>query len=215
MEDEFMKQQFEKEEALESLMLQKKLFEEQKENMQRKYLQMCKNEKVLPLPIINKIFEGVLTLDDYKLNYGLCKALGNVLDDLGDQIYKIDLHNNGISDLDFAEILRGAIKNPHIRSLSIRNNEFREESLKELLKYFKDKKKKILQELVISACKTKRSQINELLKVLSDYDNLNVLALCQSKLDKQSVKYLGDIANGNLGLRELDLSWNEVTALSK
>ena len=70
---------------------------------------MCKNEKVVPLPIINKIYDGVLSLDDYKLNYGLCKALGNVLDDLGDSLYKIDLRNNGITDSDFAEILKGSI----------------------------------------------------------------------------------------------------------
>jgi len=70
---------------------------------------MCKNEKVLPLPIVNKIFEGVLTLDDYKLNYGLCKALGNVLDDIGDSLCKIDLRNNGILDIDLAEIIKGAL----------------------------------------------------------------------------------------------------------
>ena len=97
---------------------------------------MCKNEKVLPLPIISKINEGVLTLDDYKLNLGLCKALSIVLDDLGDSIYKIDLRNNGITDIEFAEIIKGAIKNPNIRSLSIMNNEFKEESLKQLLPYF-------------------------------------------------------------------------------
>ena len=104
--------------------------------MERKYLQMSKNENVLPLPIISKINEGVLTLDDYKLNLGLCKALSIVLDDLGDSIYKIDLRNNGITDIEFAEIIKGAIKNPNIRSLSIMNNEFKEESLKQLLPYF-------------------------------------------------------------------------------
>jgi hypothetical protein len=81
---------------------------------------MCKNEKVVPLPLVNKIYEGVLNLDDYKLNFGLCKALGNVLDDLGDSIYKIDLRNNGIEDSDFAEIVKGALKNPHIKALAIR-----------------------------------------------------------------------------------------------
>ena len=54
---------------------------------------MCKEEKVLPLPIIHKIFEGVLTLDDYKLNFGLCKALGNVLDDLGDFLLRVGNRN--------------------------------------------------------------------------------------------------------------------------
>jgi hypothetical protein len=94
---------------------------------------MCKNEKVVPLPIINKIYEGVLSLDDYKLNFGICKALGNVLDDLGDSIYKIYLRNNGITDSDFAEILKGALTNPHIKSLAIRNNEIKQESIEKLL----------------------------------------------------------------------------------
>ncbi len=90
---------------------------------------MCKNEKVVPLPIVNKIYDGVLSLDDYKLNYGLCKALGNVLDDLGDSLYKIDFRNNGITDSDFAEILKGSIQNPNIKSICLRNNEFKEVSL--------------------------------------------------------------------------------------
>jgi hypothetical protein len=139
---------------------------------------MCKNERVLPLPIINKISEGVLRLDDYKLNNGLCKALGDVLDDLGETITKIDLRNNGIDDYDFAAIIKGAIQNPHIRSISNRNNEFKDESLKALMGYFTDKKKKTLEELCISACKTKQTQMNELLKVLSDYQHLISLSIC-------------------------------------
>jgi hypothetical protein len=123
-----MMEQFKKEDERETELIRLKLIEEQKKNMQRKYLQMCKNEKVVPLPIVNKIFEGVLYLDDYKLNFGLCKALGNVLDDLGDSIYKLDLRNNGITDSDFAEVIKGALQNPHIKSISLRNNEFKDES---------------------------------------------------------------------------------------
>ena len=129
MERQFMMDQFKKEDERETELIRLKLIEEQKKNMQRKYLQMCKNEKVVPLPIINKIFEGVLYLDDYKLNFGLCKALGNVLDDLGDSIYKLDLRNNGITDSDFAEVIKGALQNPHIKSICLRNNEFKDESL--------------------------------------------------------------------------------------
>lgn len=118
---------------------------------------MCKTEKVLPLPIVNKISEGVLRLEDYKLNFGLCKALGNVLDDLGESITKIVLKNNGIEDLDFSLIILGAIQNPFIKSLTIKNNEFKDECLKAMMGYFKDKKKRTLEELCISACKTKQS----------------------------------------------------------
>lgn len=92
--------------------------------MARKYLQFCKNEKVLPLPILNKIEDGVLALEDYKLNYGLCKALGSVLDDLGGLIRKIVLKNNGINDESYAIILEGALKNKNIKSLHLKGNEF-------------------------------------------------------------------------------------------
>ena len=84
-----------------------------------------------------------------------------------------------------------------------------------MLHYFDPTKREIIEEVVISACKTKLSQINQLLKAMSDYTNLTSLALCQTKLDKESVHYIADVANGNTKLRELDLSWNEVTSLSK
>jgi hypothetical protein len=51
-----MMEQFKKEDERETELIRLKLIEEQKKNMQRKYLQMCKNEKVVPLPIVNKIF---------------------------------------------------------------------------------------------------------------------------------------------------------------
>lgn len=105
--------------------------------MARKYLQFCKNEKVLPLPILSKIEDCVLSLDDYKLNFGLCKALGGVFGDLGALIKKIVLRNNGITDLGYAQMLEGAFKNRNITALHLKNNEFKENSLQQILNYFK------------------------------------------------------------------------------
>lgn len=68
---------------------------------------------------------------------------------------------------------------------------------------------------MISNCKQNLTHTNKLLQALSDYNNLQVLGICQSKLDKDSMGYLGDIINGNINLRQLDLSWNQVTSLSK
>lgn len=82
-----------------------------------------------------------------------------------------------------------------------------------MLKYFKNKKP-VLEELMISACKTKLSQTNELLRVLSDYTKLKRLGFNQTKLDKTSMNHIADIANGNSDLIELDLAWNQVTSLS-
>ena len=146
--------------------------------MSKKYLQHCKTEQVLPLPIIHKISQGVLALEDYRLNSGICTALASVLEDLGSAIHKIVLKNNGITDSSYAEIIKGAIKNPNIKSLALLNNEFREASLTAILDYFQPKMQPILEELVISQCKTKLSHVNELLKTLSDYYNLKSLAIC-------------------------------------
>jgi hypothetical protein len=64
--------------------------------------------------------------------------------------------------------LKGAVRNTNITSLSLINNEFKEESLRALLVFFNNKKK-VLEELVLSHTKTKLQLINDLLKVLSDY----------------------------------------------
>jgi hypothetical protein len=42
---------------------------------------------------------------------------------------KIVLKSNGINDTAFAFIVEGALKNKYIRSLVLRNNEFKDESL--------------------------------------------------------------------------------------
>ena len=54
------------------------------------------------MPILQKITDRVLRLEDYKLNSGLCKAIGSIREDLGSQIFKIVLVNNGIDDEAYA-----------------------------------------------------------------------------------------------------------------
>lgn len=65
------------------------------------------------LPIFTRIKDNVLTLTGYKLNSGVCKALGIYLAESNWRIDKsfllkeLVLDNNGNSDEDFAEILAG------------------------------------------------------------------------------------------------------------
>ena len=56
--------------AFEKKQLELREQEEANDLMTKKYAQNCRTEKVLPLPTIHKIIDGVLTLDDYKLNSG-------------------------------------------------------------------------------------------------------------------------------------------------
>lgn len=48
-----------------------------------KYLNVCKNEHAIPLPVIDKIRDKVLLLEHYKLDTGHCKAIGAALETLG------------------------------------------------------------------------------------------------------------------------------------
>ena len=73
--------------------------------------------------------DGTLSLTGYKLNTGLCTALGNFL---GKNIHSdnpyivrsLILDDNGISDDDFANILRGICQQGYLRILCYSHNEF-------------------------------------------------------------------------------------------
>jgi hypothetical protein len=43
------------------------------------YLRYCAEEKVIPLPIMSNINNGVLTLENYKLTDGVSKAIGKFI----------------------------------------------------------------------------------------------------------------------------------------
>jgi hypothetical protein len=57
-ESERLSQMFDPED--EEKQIREREIKEMNENLSKKYLQMCRNEKVLPLPTIHKITEGVL-----------------------------------------------------------------------------------------------------------------------------------------------------------
>jgi hypothetical protein len=68
---------------------------------------------VIGLPTMSQISEdGTLSLTGYKVNSGLCAALGDFLGKNTHQtspyiVRNLVLDDNGINDLDFANILRG------------------------------------------------------------------------------------------------------------
>ena len=78
------------------------------------YSKLCiKEENVQDLPIFAKIKDNELSLTNYRLNSGVCRALGVYLAESNWRIDKsyllkeLVLDNNDITDEDFAEILAG------------------------------------------------------------------------------------------------------------
>lgn len=94
----------------------------------QKYLKLCQKEQVVPLPILNRLELGdslrVLSLEDYTVNDGQAKCLGECLGRFGPGAFtKIYLYNNGLKDRPLAAIFEGASRNQHISSLEVAMNQ--------------------------------------------------------------------------------------------
>ena len=93
---------------------------------------------VIGLPTMTHISEdGTLSLTGYKVNSGLCSALGDFLGKNTHQtspfvVRNLILDDNGISDSDFANILRGIRQQGKLLSFSYSQNEFGPLSLEQL-----------------------------------------------------------------------------------
>lgn len=73
--------------------------------------------------MLSKLSNGVLTLDNYKLNRGLCEALGSTVLKTTRGIQKLVLHNNGMSDIELRQIMEGLRDNRDLRNLELAQNE--------------------------------------------------------------------------------------------
>jgi len=93
---------------------------------------------VIGLPTMTHISEdGTLSLTGYKVNSGLCSALGDFLGKNKHQtspfiVRNLILDDNGISDADFANILRGILHQGKLVSISYSQNDFGALSLEQL-----------------------------------------------------------------------------------
>ena len=69
----------------------------------KKYMKLSQRDNVVPLPIMNKIETkdnvNTLSLEDYTINEGQAKCLGQCLGKYGLKAFsKIYLYNNGLKD---------------------------------------------------------------------------------------------------------------------
>jgi len=107
----------------------------------KKYLKLCAKEQVVPLPILNRLEHGgslkVLSLEDYNVNAGQAKCLGECLGKFGPGAFtKIYMYNNGLKDRQLAALLEGASRNPHVASLEVALNQMQGLSTPLLCKFF-------------------------------------------------------------------------------
>ena len=72
--------------------------------------------------------------------------------------------------------------------------------------------RKQLRVLRLSATKTSSQETELLFQTLAGYKYLTDLKLNNFKINDESVHHLAKALYGNFGLKNLDLSWNEITA---
>lgn len=66
---------------------------------QIKFIQKCKEENVLALPMLNRLKDKKLVLNNYRMNEGISKALSAAIKELGEYIEVIGLESNDINDI--------------------------------------------------------------------------------------------------------------------
>ena len=82
------------------------------------------------MPFFSKIRDKKLALINYKLNPGLCKAASKFFIECNwrlsasCQIQELHLEDNNISDVDFANILKGLKDQRSLKSLIYSRNQF-------------------------------------------------------------------------------------------
>jgi hypothetical protein len=88
---------------------------------------------VSPLPILFKIVEGKLRLENYTLNKEVTKSLAIVCEQFPDILHSIHFNRNGMKDEEMALLIQALGKLNRCNSIILKHNEFGEESFKALL----------------------------------------------------------------------------------
>ena len=101
---------------------------------------MCRDNDVeLELPLMERVFNGNLSLQDYKLTSKHCKSLAECVHFLKDPLKRLQLENVGITDKDFAVILTSLQEVKDFKAIVYAKNTFDKYSLEALVPFLERK----------------------------------------------------------------------------
>lgn len=78
---------------------------------------------MVALPILFKIKNFRLKLENYTLNAGICESFAKAIEIFPEILDSITLAYNGLKDIDLHTIIEALTKLKQIKSISIKNNE--------------------------------------------------------------------------------------------
>lgn len=170
----------------------------------------CLNSMDVMLPIMEKIKNNHLILQDYAVSSGQVSGVAKAIVLIGKPVIKhILLDNCLMTDAMAAELLNAFLQRQTLVELAFKRNVFLETSLKALVPIMQIKPPQNLLELRLVNCQTTPKVMNELLGALADCMNINqlrCLALVQMRINFP-LDSLAKIAEAG-SLQELDFSGN-------
>ena len=89
-----------------------------------RYFMECTDKKILCLPILFKIINLKLTLNEYNLAPEMCDSLAEVLKSFPYILEQVNLHRNGLKDKQMGNLIESFAELSRFSSLVIKHNEF-------------------------------------------------------------------------------------------
>ena len=162
------------------------------------------------LPIINKVENGVLPLQDYTLSIGQCRGLAAVMEKTKLPIETLFLDNCGVDDEELADLFKGFQAIDDFRRFYYKDNGFYANALEAIQPILVKPSPNNLRELRLVNCKTSDKFVNQLVQFLATRNfSLKSLGLISMQLSAAGLEYLCDFLERAYWLEDLDISWND------
>ena len=186
--------------------------EDQTNDPRIKFIQMCIKNRVNILPIFDKVLKKTLCLQNYLLQDGHVEGLAEACEFLDRRLINRMLFNNcGMTGDQLATILQGVARMPDFKSLIYKNGGMNSLAIQKLEPILLRAAPNHLEELSIIDIKLSPTLIEELVVMLENKSRVKKLALVNMSHSEHSFLMLTDFFKTNQNLKEVDISWSNVT----
>ena len=174
------------------------------------FIAQCEKNMVVTLPLLLRIHDKKMILEQYQLNNGLCQALSIALAQFPDIATSFHLDHNNLSDEDFALLLSGMSQLTYVSRLEYSHNSFGQKSLEALIPIIcRGQLRHSLQSLHFKHCKMSAKVTNDLLHQFNQTRNfVRSLSLVNVNVNAVNYRELCQLIRSSRHLKELDISWN-------
>lgn len=169
---------------------------------------MCEDNRVTALPLLQKISNRKLYLNNYTLNYGLCESISNAFKYFPDCITQICLDSNGLKDVELAELSKGFQNLKSFKCVVIKRNEVGPKTIEQLNDLLEREFPQNVEELRLISAKMSSFLSTKILHQLTVRCHLRKLSLVECSLGDFDADNICKIINNSRFLIDLDISWN-------